>query len=224
MNPSILAEPIGLFTDSTFAAQLTERYRPRTLEQFVGLEKPKKLARALIARPYSSAWRFVGPSGTGKSTLAMAIAELMPAELHHIQSQECNLETLERVCRTCNYVPMAGKSHHLILVDEADQMTAAAQLYLLSKLDGTAPLPNTIWIFTCNGTDKLQDRFLSRTLPVEFSSYGIAKDASDLLGAIWASEAPAGAAAPNFARLVKESNNNVRESLMRLETELLLAA
>lgn len=205
-----------------FPASLTDRYRPRALDQFVGLDKPKKLARALVARPYSSAWRFVGPSGTGKTTLALAIAELIPAEVHHIQSQECNLEILERVCRTCQYVPMAGKNYHLILVDEADQMTAAAQLFLLSKLDGTAQLPNTIWIFTCNETDRLQDRFLSRTLPVEFSSYGIAKDAAELLERIWQAESN-GAAAPNFARIVKESNNNVRESLMRLETELLLA-
>jgi DNA polymerase III delta prime subunit len=117
---------------------------------------------------------------------------------------------------------MAGKRMHLILADEADQMTAAAQLYLLSKLDGTAALPNTIWIFTCNETDRLQDRFLSRTLPVEFSSYGISKDAGELLERVWREESN-GAPAPNFARIVKESNNNVRESLMRLETELLLA-
>lgn len=214
-----------LFAQPTinFPASLTERYRPHSLEDFIGLEKPKKLAAALIARPYASAWRFVGPSGTGKTTLAMAIAELIPAELHHIQSQECNLETLERVCRTCQYVPMAGKSMHLILVDEADQMTAAAQLYLLSKLDGTAPLPNTIWIFTCNETDRLQDRFLSRTLPVEFSTYGLAKDAAELLARIWQAEAPSAVEQPNFARLVKDSSNNVRESLMKLETELLLA-
>ena len=112
---------------------------------------------------------------------------------------------------------------HLILVDEADQMSAAAQLYLLSKLDGTAPLPNTIWIFTCNATDRLQDRFLSRTLPVEFSSYGIAGEAAALLTSIWSENAPASATAPNFARIVKEANNNVREALMRLECELMLA-
>jgi replication-associated recombination protein RarA len=206
-----------------FPVSLTERYRPQAIDQFIGLDKPKKLARALAAKPYSSAWRFVGPSGTGKTTLAISIAQMIPAEIHHIQSQECNLETLERVCHTCNYVPMSGCKMHLILVDEADQMSPAAQLYLLSKLDGTAQLPNTIWIFTCNEIDRLQDRFLSRTLPVEFSSYGIAKDAADLLARIWSTEGKSVDSAPNFARIVKESNNNVRESLMRLETELLLA-
>ncbi len=35
--------------------------------------------------------------------------------------------------------------------------------------------------------------------------------------------APSGAVPPDFARIVKNSNNNVRESLMKLETELMLA-
>ena len=40
---------------------------------------------------------------------------------------------------------------------------------------------------------------------------------------IWDSEAPTNSPAPNFARLVKDSNNNVRAALMALETELLIA-
>ena len=40
---------------------------------------------------------------------------------------------------------------------------------------------------------------------------------------VWESEAPAGAARPNFARIVKEACSNVRASLMQLQTELLLA-
>jgi DNA polymerase III delta prime subunit len=42
---------------------------------------------------------------------------------------------------------------HLVLIDEADGMTNPAQLALLSKLDATAFPPNTIFVFTCNGTD-----------------------------------------------------------------------
>ena len=206
-----------------YPSSLAQRYRPHTFDGFIGLAKPKALCARLAARPYASAWRFVGPSGTGKTTLAMALAEAIPAEIHHIPSQECNLETLARVCTSCQYVPMSGCKMHLILVDEADQMSSAAQFYLLSKLDGTAQLPNTIWIFTCNDTERLADRFLSRTLPVQFSSYGIASDAASLLATIWAENAPAGASTPNFARIVKESNNNVRESLMKLECELMLA-
>jgi putative ATPase len=212
-------------TNLAFPVSLTEKYRPRTMSEFVGLAKPKALISKLAAHPFASAWLFLGPSGTGKTAMAAALAELIPAEVHHIPSNECDLATLERVSRICQYVPMAGRKMHLILVDEADQMTPAAQLYLLSKLDGTAQLPNTIWIFTANATDRLQDRFLSRMKDViQFSSYGIAADAAALLERIWNENAPAGAARPNFQRIIKESNNNIREALNKLETELMLAA
>jgi putative ATPase len=207
-----------------FPQPLTEKYRPRTMAEFVGLAKPKAICAKLAARPFPSAWLFVGPSGTGKTTMSAALAEMIPAEVHHIPSQNCDLKTLENTCHTCQYVPMAGKKMHLILVDEADQMTPAAQLFLLSKLDGTATLPNTIWVFTCNAIDRLQDRFLSRVKVIEFSSYGIAAETAQLLERIWNENVPAGTPAPNFARIVKESNNNVRESLMKLETEIMLAA
>lgn len=206
-----------------FPAGLTEKYRPAQLSEFIGLDKAKKIASKLIASPFNSAWLFNGPSGTGKTSFALALAQLMPAELHHVPSQNCNLETIERLSRTCNYVPMQGKKCHLILVDEADQMTVAAQTALLSKLDSTSPLPNTIWIFTCNSIDRFEPRFLSRLKQIEFSSYGISSDTAGLLQSIWNTEAPAGADTPDFARIVKDAKNNVRAALQALETALLLA-
>jgi replication-associated recombination protein RarA len=206
-----------------FPQSLTERYRPATIGQFVGLEKPKRLCARLAENPFDSAWLFVGASGTGKTTMALALASIMPAELHHIPSQECNLESIERIRRTCQYVPRLGCKKHLVLIDEADRMTAAAQLSMLSKLDSTNFPPDTIFILTCNQTDGLEPRFLSRLRTVEFSSYGLASDAAALLESVWKAEAAADAKTPNFARIVKESNNNIRESLLKLETELLLS-
>jgi replication-associated recombination protein RarA len=202
---------------------LTEKFRPQTIEEFIGLDKPKRIAAKLVADPFASAYLFIGEPGLGKTTLALAIAAAMPAELHHVPSQDCNLETLKTVIASCHYVPRLGCRMHLVLVDEADQMSSAAQNYLLSKLDSTAFPPDTIFIFTCNSKDGLEARFLSRCAPVEFSGYGNAKDAAALLEIIWESEAPKGAETPNFARIVKEATGNVRASLMTLQNLLMLA-
>ena len=202
---------------------LTEKYRPTKTADFLGLDKVKKLCANLIQNPFESYFLFVGASGMGKTTVALALADELAAELHHIPSQNCTVDAIERVYSACQYVPMMGKNWHVILVDEADQMSNAAQLALLSMMDGTRKAPKTIVIYTANDTAKLQDRFLSRCIQVDFSSYGVAKDAAKLLEQVWESEAPASAPAPNFARLVKEANNNVRAALMSLQKELMFA-
>jgi replication-associated recombination protein RarA len=206
-------------TTLPFPMSLSEKYRPHAIADFVGLDKPKCVLSKFAANPYSSGWIFIGPSGVGKTTMALALAEMLRAELHHIPSQRCNVANVEDVIRQCWYVPTSG-GFHLVLVDEADKMSNAAQLHFLSKLDATAFPPQTIFVFTCNATDGLEPRFLSRTRQIEFSSYGLASEATRLLECIWQREAN-GASAPNFARIVKESSNNVRDALMCLETELL---
>jgi replication-associated recombination protein RarA len=212
-----------------FPQPLSEKYRPKRIAEFVGLEKPKRIAAKLSANPYPSAWLFVGPSGTGKTTLALSIAAEMPAELHHIPAKECTLETVQDVCRKCHYSPRQPENwqpvrFHLVLVDEADQMSYPAQLAFLSKLDATAFPPNTIFIFTCNATESLEKRFLSRCRTIEFSSYGMASEIVGLLTTIWDQETNSPNERPNFQRIAKDSCNNVRDALMSLEVEILVAA
>jgi replication-associated recombination protein RarA len=205
-----------------FPASLAQKYRPVRFADFVGLDKPKRMLEKFAATPYPCGWLFNGPSGTGKTSMALALCQTLRGELHHVPSQQCNVESLEDVVRQCHYVPNVGKSFHVVLVDEADRMSKPAQLYLLSKLDGTAPVPNTIFVFTANATDGLEDRFLSRLLKAPFQSHGIAEDAAKLLETIWEREA-GDAEKPNFLRMVRDSQNNVRDALMSLETEILAA-
>jgi replication-associated recombination protein RarA len=131
-----------------FPQPLSEKYRPQSIAEFVGLERPKKVLTAFCKRPTSGAWLFLGPSGVGKSTMALALANELKAELHKIPSQKCTASAIEDVVRMCWYAPMTPGGFHIVLADEADAMSNAAQLQLLSKLDSTDPAPNTIWIFT----------------------------------------------------------------------------
>ena len=127
---------------------------------------------------------------------------------------------IEKACHDCHYLPFAPGGFHVVLCDEADRMTPAAQLALLSKLDATAFPPNTVFIFTCNSTDGLEPRFLSRCRVIEFSSYGMAGEIAEYLDKVWHMEGGNGNA-PDLARLAKESRNNVRDALMKLEIELM---
>jgi replication-associated recombination protein RarA len=211
-----------------FPQPLAEKYRPQRIKDFVGLDKARRILVKLAANPYPSAWLFVGPSGTGKTTMGLALAAEMPAELHHIPAKECTLETVQEVCRQCHYSPRQPDNwqpvrFHLVLVDEADQMSYPAQLAFLSKLDATAFPPNTIFVFTCNATETLEKRFLSRCRTIEFSSYGMANEIVGLLSTIWVRETADSVERPNLQRIVKDACNNVRDALMSLEVEILAA-
>ena len=208
-------------TSIEFPASLSEKYRPRLLDDFVGLDKPKRVLQKFAASPFpNAAFLFVGPSGTGKTSMALALCEAIGGELHHIPSQRCNVETVEDTTRQCHYVPR-NNTLHVVLVDEADVMSKAAQNGFLSKLDGTAFPPQTVFIFTCNSTDCLEPRFLSRCMVLQFQSHGIAKEAATLLERIWLAEAGSVEGAPNFLRMVQDGKNNVRDAVNSLQVELL---
>jgi putative ATPase len=200
---------------------LTEKYRPSTIDGFNGLARPKRILSALAAAPYSSAWLLVGPSGLGKTTMAMALAETIGGQMHHVPSRQCDLATVEKTVDDCHYAPFFGGRFHTVIVDEADQMTRPAQHAFLSVLDSTAPPPDTIFVFTANGTATLEERFVSRCRVVEFSDDEI--DFEEILKYIWSQEAM-DRPEPNYSALIKGSNGNVRRAIMDLELELITAA
>lgn len=198
---------------------LVEKYRPRELSAFIDTSDARTALNALAANPYSSSWLLLGPSGLGKTTMAIAFCESINAELHHIPSRQCDLETIDRVTAACWYRPMFGHTFHVIVIDEANKITKPAQLSLLSKLDCTAMPPDTIFLFTANETDGLEERFLSRCRILEFSADESANIA--LLKRVWRSETSA--PLPDIDAIVESAGGNIRASLNSLETELLLS-
>jgi putative ATPase len=207
----------------SFPIRLSEKYRPHHICEFVGLDRPKRIASKFVACPYECSFIFHGPTGVGKTSLAQVMAEEMNAEFHHIGSQKCTLDELERACRICAYVPMEGKRFHFVLIDEVDSASRAAQLALLSKLDSTEAPKQTVWVFTCNTVENLEPRFISRSIQVEFSSYGMSNETASHLQKIWELENGSIENAPDFLRICKTARNNVRDALQTIEAELLAA-
>lgn len=206
-----------------FPESLTEAYKPRTIPQFIGLQKHKAILSKLAASPRSCGLLFLGGPGTGKTSLAFAYARAINAEIHHLPSQDCRIENLQALSQTCARVPWdyrtgETRAWHVVIVDESDLMSPAAQAYLLSKLDGSNPSPQTIYILTANSDERFEERFLSRLIKLpKFNGYGQSNEVRDLLCRIW-QECANGAPEPDFSRI---PTGNVREALQALEVELL---
>lgn len=140
-NPVLIFSQLGSQYDSNLRQQsgfafpkgLTEKYQPQSIDEFVGLEKPKRILTKFLAAPYPSAWFFLGPPGTGKTAMALVIVKQLNAELRHIPSQKCTVAEVEEAVRLCHYVPRSGVEiggqmmrFNMVLVDEADKMSPAA--------------------------------------------------------------------------------------------------
>ncbi len=235
---------IGFDTQSaavSYAQSLAEKYRPRTIDDFIGVDDAKKKAHAIIKRPVPmSAFLFAGDSGTGKTTMALAIAAGLNAQLHHVPARAASKETIESIWESVHYTTWTGSGWHVVLMDEIDLWRSDLQQLMLSIWDSMGSLPNAmfgdwqpsapqvIWIGTTNqephksnGNSSFDKRYLSRLRVIPISSYGMAPAIADHLRFIWASEAPEEAAPPDFTKLVKNANNNVSNCLMNLELELM---
>jgi replication-associated recombination protein RarA len=171
---------------------LTERYRPRSLDAVVGQEPVVWRIRAFLQAPYSTAFLFEGPTGVGKTTVAMAVAaELGACEfggLEIIKSGMQDADAVERVLDGLRFTPMLGSGWKVIIVDEADYMSPkAAQLWLSALED----LPSrSVVIFTTNDSGRFKDRFLDRCERLRFEADAAShvEDAQMLIDRVWAAE------------------------------------
>ena len=218
MTASLLFPDMAELPGFAFPQSLSEKYRPATIADFAGLDAAKDTLRGFIANPKNIGFTFHGPAGTGKTSMGLALTRELSAFLHHVPAGQFTVDKVRELAFSCHYFPPAGFRRHLILVDEIDAASYQAQLACLSYLDGTNPIPDTVWVFTCNGTDKLHDRFLSRTRVLKFSNNGIQNDATTLMHRVWSAETDA--PAPNMAAIIKEQKGNIRAALSILDSKL----
>lgn len=208
-----------------FPESLTEAYKPKTIDEFIGLSKQKAILSKLAANPRPCALLFLGGPGVGKTSMAFSYARQIDAEIHHVTSGEARLETLQSIAAMCHRVPYDFQTGqpckwHAIILDEADLISSAGQNFLLSRLDGSQPCPATVWLLTANSIERFEERFLSRLIQLpKFTGYSSGSEVRVLLSRIW-NERMGDAPEPDYSKI---ATGNVRAALQWLETEMLCA-
>jgi len=210
-------------TPDTRPLTLTEKYRPRTLAGLWGQPKVVAFLRRFAAHPYPVAYLFQGETGTGKTSAALALAAELGCAVDQgefggvwvIASGEQSADAVRETCRRMWTTPMVGSGWKVVIVNEVDRMSAAAETIWLDRLEN---LPQrTVVVLTTNFPDRLSARLRDRCVRLGFESNAarLAAPARDLLLAIWKSETGAEPDRLMVERIVLESVQSGQVSLRR---------
>jgi len=126
-------------------APLAARMRPRTLDEFAGQEhivgEGRLLHRAIEADRLFSSLIFWGPPGTGKTTLAMIVANTTTSHFETISAVLAGVADLRRVIKEAKERRGMYGRRTILLVDEIHRWNRAQQDALLPHVeDGTVVL------------------------------------------------------------------------------------
>ncbi len=123
-------------------APLAARMRPRTLDEFVGQEEivgpGKLLRRAIEADRLFSSIILWGPPGTGKTTLAMVIANLTKSDFQILSAVLAGKAELKEVIEQALERRRLYQKRTILFVDEVHRWNKAQQDALLPHVENGA--------------------------------------------------------------------------------------
>jgi DNA polymerase III delta prime subunit len=146
---------------------LSEKYRPKTIEDCVLPESVKNQIRGLIADGNIPSMLFLGGAGCGKTTLARAIAHEMNADVMFINaSMEGNVDLIRTKLLQFASTVSFTDSKKITILDESDGLTQQAQQALRGFIEEFGK--NHSIIFTANFAGKIIDPIKSRCKVIDF--------------------------------------------------------
>lgn len=139
---------------------LNEKYRPLTLDKFVGNENLKKTIQQFLDQNDIVNMLLYGGAGTGKSTLAKLIVHNLDCDSLIINaSDERGIETIRD--KVSSFASVASfKPLKVVILDEADFLTIQAQASLRNIIETFSR--TTRFIMTCNFVERIIDPLQSR--------------------------------------------------------------
>ena len=147
--------------------KLLEKSQPQILSDLAGLETLVKDANTWKQKGFPQALLFAGPAGTGKTSASHVIAKYMLGEnydaINFIESNASDdrgIDFVRSELKTAMRSKGLGVSRKVILLDEADGLTSAAQDAMRQLIEKYSK--NALIIMTCNEIEKIRPAIRSR--------------------------------------------------------------
>ncbi len=149
---------------------LSVALRPSSFDDLVGANEVKnQILEMLRQGRLPSAWLFSGNPGSGKTTIARILARMIQKtpqdwyDISEVNGADCNgADDARELIRTARFSPITG-DHKVIIIDEAQRMTAAAQQILLKDVEESCP--TTVWMFCTSAPSKIDEALRRRCVP-----------------------------------------------------------
>jgi len=194
----------------------TEKYRPDTLEGYIGNDDFKTSLQQWISTNDVPHLLLCGGAGTGKTTAAKLIVNNINCDYIYINcSDENGIDTIRDKVKS--FASAATfKSQKVVIMDEADFLTINAQAALRNVIE-TFSL-TTRFIFTCNYIERIIDPIQSRTVVFELTPPSMKEVAMKCLQILDKEEIKY--QKPDVANIVKQTYPDIRKSLNLLQSSI----
>lgn len=194
----------------------TEKYRPDTLEGYIGNDDFKSSLQQWIDSNDIPHLLLTGGAGTGKTTAAKLIINNINCDSLYINcSDENGIDTIRDKVKS--FASAASfKPQKVVIMDEADFLTINAQAALRNIIE-TYSL-NTRFVFTCNYIERIIDPIQSRTVMFELippSMQDVAFKCVEILDLEEITYTKA-----DIVRIVKQTYPDIRKTLNLLQSSI----
>lgn len=157
-----------------------EKYRPQGLDDIISHTDILSTVNLFIEKKSIPHFLFHGPPGTGKTSCILALARQIYGDAHKANTLELNAsddrginvvrEKIKEFCNSINVFSQQNQSavsFKLVILDEADMMTAAAQFALRRVIEKYTK--NVRFCLICNQVNKIIPAIQSRCMRFRFS-------------------------------------------------------
>lgn len=149
--------------------QLHTKYRPRVLEDVVGQQSACAMVAQVLKDRSSRSFCFIGPSGTGKTTLARIVARAVGCTDESITEVDgamySGVDKMRELAQSVNYRPIGKAKAIAVIVDEAHAISSKAWQSALKPIEDSPP--NVYWMFCTTEAAKIPKTIRTRCTWVE---------------------------------------------------------